>query len=458
MRVAAVRDRLAGVTDRSLDWQDPSGTLRAMRAIRTSGAVPDGLRRRLEDPGTLLPAILIGALVLRVAWLALPPGTLIFDEAYYVNAARVILGWTVDPGAPYAGSIAGLDPNVEHPPLGKLLIAGSMAVFGDNGLGWRLPSVVAGMISLGAMYRLVRAAGETAHLAILVVFLLALDNLMLVHSRLGTLDMLMLAPMLVAAWLALEGRWLPAGVLLGLGFLVKITAILGLLAVLLFLAAALVRGGRPQADAIRGALREGLMLLVAFATIAIVGLWLLDARFTAFTNPVDHLHHMIQYGTSLTASANPGGFCAGITSAPWQWPFNTCQINYLRVDTPVLDSAGTIVGTAPSIDFRGALNPLLASAIPLASLAVAWQAWTRRDRLSVWAVTWIVATFLPFVLLVLVNGRVTYFYYVLPVVPAAAVTVVLLLFRSGLPRFVAWGYLVAYVVGFAAYFPFRQLP
>ena len=36
--------------------------------------------------------------------------------------------------------------------------------------------------------------------------------------------------------------------------------------------------------------------------------------------------------------------------------------------------------------------------------------------------------------------------------------VALLLFRIGLPRFVSWGYLVAYVLGFAAYFPFRQLP
>ena len=93
----------------------------------------------------MLPLLLVAAFVARVAWLNLPQGGLIFDESHYVNAARILLGWPVADGAHYAGSVAGLDPSTEHPPLGKLLIALSMAVFGDNGIGWRVPSVVAGI-------------------------------------------------------------------------------------------------------------------------------------------------------------------------------------------------------------------------------------------------------------------------------------------------------------------------
>ena len=56
-----------------------------------------------------------------------------------MNAARVILGIDVPEGGKYGDREKYLDPNTEHPPLGKLLMAGSMAAFGDNGIGWRHP-------------------------------------------------------------------------------------------------------------------------------------------------------------------------------------------------------------------------------------------------------------------------------------------------------------------------------
>src|SRR3712207_465382 len=86
-------------------------------------------------PWLLLLVINI-SLGLRVIWLDQPPGALIFDENYYVNAARVILGLPVAEDAPYHGQPAGIDPNSEHPPGAKLLIAASMWLFGDNALAW----------------------------------------------------------------------------------------------------------------------------------------------------------------------------------------------------------------------------------------------------------------------------------------------------------------------------------
>jgi 4-amino-4-deoxy-L-arabinose transferase-like glycosyltransferase len=420
------------------------------------GRVAGRIRDNLQETATLLPLLLVAAFVARFAWLDVPQGKLIFDEAYYVNAARVLLGWAVPAGGHYAGSPIGLDPNTEHPPLGKLLLAASMAVFGDNGFGWRLPSIAAGMVSLGAIYAIVRTSGETARLAVLVVGFVAFDNLTLVHGRIGTLDMLVLAPILVGSWLALRRRWLAAGVVMAIGILIKLTALYGLGAVLLLYA---LEQAVPWWRARRIPIRDlagPFVFVLAFAVVGLGGLALLDSRYTAFATPFDHVRRMVEYGANLRAPAS-AGFCPEADSRPWQWLFNECQIAYLRIDVTV--RAGTeVISSVPKIDFRGAVNPLLAGAIPLSGLFAAWYAWRRDNRLARWAVAWAAANYLPYLGLAILTRRIMYIYYLLPVVPAIAVAMALLLARGGLPRFVRWGFIVAYLVGFAAYFPFRQVP
>lgn len=398
--------------------------------------------------------MLVAALVVRVVWLTLPQNGLIFDETYYVNAARVLLGWSVPAGAPYAGSPIGLDPNTEHPPLGKLLMALSMVVFGDNGLGWRLPSVIAGMVALVAVFQIVRAAGETARLGLLIVGFLAFENLTLVHGRIGTLDMLVLAPILVGAWFALRGRWAAAGAATGVGMLMKLTALYGLLALLIMLALLL----RPKWGRLRVSdLRPAAVMLLTFSIVTIGGLWLLDMRFSSYTNPFEHLQHMIDYGASLARSVVGPGSCPSNDSSPWQWLFNECQMSYFRVDVTV-KAGDRILAIYPTIDFRGAMNPILIGSLPIAFLFTAWLARKWRNRLATWALVWAAANYLPYVVLALLSERVTYLYYFLPVIPPLAVATALLLRRSGLPRFVTAGYVAAFCVAFVAYFPFRQIP
>ena len=411
----------------------------------------------IRDPGTALPLLLIAAFAARVVWLDLPPHSLIFDEAYYVNAARILLGWTVEPGAHYAGATAGLDPNMEHPPLGKLILAGSMLIFGDNGLGWRIPSVIAGMAALAALYGIVRAAGESAWLAVLAVGFLAFDNLTLVHSRIGTLDMLVLAPILVGAWLALRDRWALAGICMALGMLIKLTAVYGLLAILTLLLIRMATTWRTERRLRVADVRPAVTLVVVSVGLMLAGLWALDSRYTTYASPIDHLKHMVEYGANLRAPVDRAGICATNDSNPWEWPFNECQITYLRVDVTVR-AGDRVLSKVPTIDFRGALNPLLAGAIPLAILFTTWLAWRTRNRLARWAVVWAAANYLPYVVLAIVNHRITYIYYFLPVVPAIAVCIAILLLRGGLPRFVLVGFVAAYIVGFAAYFPFRSIP
>src|SRR5262249_13095435 len=124
----------------------------------------------------------------------------------------------------YASAPLGDDPNAEHPQLAKVIDAGSIELFGDNPFGWRLPTLLLGTIAILGMYALVRAAGGGSWVALGAATLMAADNLLLVHSRIETLDVPALAPMIWAVVLYLRKHpWL-AGVLIGIGSTVKLVA------------------------------------------------------------------------------------------------------------------------------------------------------------------------------------------------------------------------------------------
>src|SRR5437660_1600226 len=96
--------------------------------------------RHPQAPLWVMGIVSLGSLGARLVYIDKPvdPNThragLIFDEQYYVNAARVILG--IHPSGTYTNVPLFHDPNAEHPPLGKLFIAGTMKLFGDNPIGW----------------------------------------------------------------------------------------------------------------------------------------------------------------------------------------------------------------------------------------------------------------------------------------------------------------------------------
>jgi predicted membrane-bound dolichyl-phosphate-mannose-protein mannosyltransferase/Gpi18-like mannosyltransferase len=437
-------------------WQTRSAFEPVATRIRAAYRVFDErwpVRDLVPDAGTVLLIVLAVSLLLRAAWLNLPQGALIFDESYYVNAARVILGMHLTPGAHYADAAPFLDPNTEHPPLGKLFMAGSIALFGDNGIGWRVPSVIAGMVALGALYGVVRAAGGRPWLGVLAVTLYSLDVLSFIHGRIGTLDMMSVAFLLVGAWLGLRGQWAWAGAALALGTLVKVPGAYGLVAALLWQGLGLWRAYR-QRPLTWNDFTNTAALVGAYAFVGLGGLWLLDLRFTTYSNPLDHINHMLSYGFALQGAFNPTG---GITSAPWQWLVNEGQFDYLKTSVNTLAN-GEVIGSRAIIQFRALLNPALIGAMPLAVLYGVWLAWKRGEALVTWGLLWIAANYLPYWELALLSNRITYFYYILPAVPGLAVLVAAFLIHGRLPRAVVWGFLGVTIVAFIAYFPFRQVP
>ena len=104
------------------------------------------------------------------------------------------------------------------------------------------------------------------------------------------------------------------------------------------------------------------------------------------------------------------------------------------------------------------MNPLLAGAIPLAMLFTGWYAWRTGNALARWSVAWAAANYLPYVFLAVVTHRITYIYYFLPVVPAVGGRDRDPAARAACRGSSCGGSSLAYLVGFAAYFPFRQIP
>jgi hypothetical protein len=112
-----------------------------------------------------------------------------------------------------------------HPPLGKFIIAWSIALFGDTPFAWRLMPAIFGC----ALIALAGAAGwylfKERVAVLLLVLLFAGETILIVHSRTGVMDIFLvffvMATFLVALWAREPGHALVTAVLLGLAISVK---------------------------------------------------------------------------------------------------------------------------------------------------------------------------------------------------------------------------------------------
>ncbi|PZS07669.1 MAG: hypothetical protein DLM64_14320 [Solirubrobacterales bacterium] len=439
------------------------------------------MARRLRHPSlplALLAALSLCSLATRVAWLGQPCRTpchsvadhlLIFDEDYYVNAARAITGLSPPAGATYAGAPRGDDPNAEHPQLAKVIVAGSIELLGDGPLAWRLPSIVLGSLAMIGLFVLARAAGCDRWLALTAAALMAADNLLLVHGRIATLDIYALAAMIWGVALYLRGRPLAAGAAIGIGACAKLVAPYGLLVLVLFEGLRLLAGGRR---ARRPPLRRVVTRLGACAASA-AGVFLgllaiLDrlappydatAHKPLAAGPFHHIAHMLSYAAHQTSPHGP----RGIASYPWEWIADYKPIVYLNID-PARPSAG-LRGVHPAVHFLGIVSPpIMLLALPALALAASRVVRVRgrserAGEASMLGLAWFLGTFLPFLALSLLWSRTSYLYYMVIVMPGIYLVVADLVLRArgrAARRWVAvWA--LAVVVASVLIYPFTPL-
>ncbi len=366
--------------------------------------------------------------------------TLIFDEAYYVNAARVIAGIRPPAGDHYDDAPLGTDPNAEHPQGAKLIMAAAIEIFGDGPFAWRIGSLLMGSLAILGMWALVRSAGGGRWSALCASTLMACDNLLLVHSRIGTLDIYAVAAMIWGVAVYLRGRYVLAGVTLAVAASFKEVApyalfVIGLIELLRVLVAWRDPSPPPEWRPWPAVKRlAGTTFVTCGAFVGLLAI--MDQIATPYADsdaklitggPFAHIAHIVSYASHLTSPNGP----TGIASYPWQWLIDLKPILYLRIN-PSLPGHG-LYAIHPVAAFFGMVSPpIMLLAIP--GLVFASYRLVRRRQpaggrstgdvqLAIVAVAWFIGTWVPYALQSLLDQRTSYLYYMVVVMPGVYVAV-----------------------------------
>jgi 4-amino-4-deoxy-L-arabinose transferase-like glycosyltransferase len=125
-----------------------------------------GEARTLFDEQNLMPPLSIGRTHLNGSY---------FDEIYHARAARELL--------------EGLNIyEITHPPLGKLIIAIGVELFGMTPFGWRFMGTLFGILMLPLMYLLLKQFFNSTFISVCGTLIWTADFMRFAQTRIATID------------------------------------------------------------------------------------------------------------------------------------------------------------------------------------------------------------------------------------------------------------------------------
>lgn len=171
-----------------------------------------------------LIGVLIFSFVTRIIALNKPSNEY-FDEVYHAFTAKLML--KNDPKAwewwnPHPKGFA---YEWTHPPLAKLGMVLGMKIFGENSFGWRFPQAILGTVSVLIIYLIAKQIFKDELIGLLAAFVLSLDGLFLVMSRIGMNDIYMVCFVLLSFYLFLKEKHFFSSLCCGLAIASKWSAI-----------------------------------------------------------------------------------------------------------------------------------------------------------------------------------------------------------------------------------------
>ncbi|HEY1941917.1 MAG TPA: phospholipid carrier-dependent glycosyltransferase [Roseiarcus sp.] len=378
-----------------------------------------------------------------------------FDETWYVATARTLIK-------------SGEMLHQEHPPLGKLLIASGMVLFGDDPFGWRATSALFGALTLvGTLlwsYALLRSVAQSLWACAVTAF----DFVVYVQARIAMLDIFLMAFCVLAlAFFTFSFKErrserrsfvfaLLMGVCFGLAGACKLSGLFplfGVVAVRLLLG--LLKLWRVHFEDPREsdfftpeawrALTPGKSLL-AFVV----------APFLAYF--ATYVPQMLHEGTILEFFASQRRMIAIMTGVSASHPYSSLWFQWPAMTRPVwylfhIEGGPGAQWSAnnPAQAIVGMASPLVLFAGEAAILAAAWRWIARRDTDGMIVTVAFFSQYLPWAL----NPKgLEFFYYYFPALLSAGPALALAFFRGSQPRpLAAVGFLVASGLLFVFFLP-----
>jgi dolichyl-phosphate-mannose--protein O-mannosyl transferase len=341
-----------------------------------------------------LTIMIVGGFILRIQGLALPTWFTFDEEGFVKNAHNYGLR---------------VPDNNDHPPLGKLLIAVGMMLFGYNSVGWRFIPLIFGLQTIVLSYWLGRLAFDRPRVGWITAAFVAADGFFISYSRSGLFDGMMLTTILWAMVMAFGATsWrgvLASGFFIGLAMSIKWIGIVTVL---------------PAATVLLVRRRVSIFSLLAFAIVPVIHIlvWMGARELTGIPSSfaetwkgmVELFHHHLGLGK----------FHNDLSSSWWQWPYEGHPVVIKFANSGL---RGRYSSSVSNLLLFFTLTPL-AVIFPVAALVTGisskfkryWppllDAWTTKNALLM-MLGWFAFMF-PWVLTMSTRGNYTFHHYYLP--------------------------------------------
>jgi 4-amino-4-deoxy-L-arabinose transferase-like glycosyltransferase len=364
-----------------------------------------------------------------------PSDGYVFDEAHYVPAALKTLN---------------LEPaNIEHTPLAKIVVAISIAVFGNYWLAWRLPIVIMSVLSIYVFYLIANRFLDKKYALIASAFL-SFDILYFVNGSIFILDFPAILFGLVGIEMYFSKKYKWSAAAFAISFLMKDLGLFFLLTTLIyhllthfsirkyfnkinlrkfasfFLILLLVGGGglwvydivyKPTASTVLVQnINENIIVGTNGTTLTTVTSTINSTILKYITNPVEHMIFSLGYFYGLAPTINPTDVDM---RPPWSWILPIGDVFNSPHYFTVAVTTGDV--TKITVDYVSQITPTIAYMfVPILAVALLFLIRKKDTSLPLFYISWITSSYLPWLLFGIFLQKMTFNYYFIYTIPALA--------------------------------------